>query len=102
MRTSYVKNALVMVVILLFIGVAVQPSIATVQPEKIDGKPDIEGVGAQLRIAINEKFENYESKPKLAGFWDIIDNLLVLLEKILKQFSCHILTDYFKLIRLID
>jgi len=71
-----------MVVILLFIGVAVQPSIATVQPEKIDGKPDIEGAGAQLRIAINEKFENYESKPKLAGFWDIIDNLLGLIEKI--------------------
>ena len=39
MRTSCVKNSLVIVVILLFIGVAVQPSIATVQPEKIDVKP---------------------------------------------------------------
>jgi len=34
MRTSCVKNGLVMVVILLLVGVAIQPSIATVQPEE--------------------------------------------------------------------
>ena len=39
MRTCCVKNGLVMVVILLFIGVAVQPSIA-VNPNSSDNKDD--------------------------------------------------------------
>ncbi len=38
MRTFCVKNALVMIVILLFVGVAVQPSIATVKQE-VDVEP---------------------------------------------------------------
>ena len=36
MRTSCVKNSLVVGVILLFVGVTVQPSVATVKPESID------------------------------------------------------------------
>ena len=39
MRTSYVKNGLIVGVIFLFVGVAVQPSVATVQPkEEIDNE----------------------------------------------------------------
>jgi len=89
MRTSCVKNGLVMVVILLFVGVTVQPVIATVQPEKIIVEPnvdDIEGLVAQLRIAINEKLEKYESIPKVANIWEIILRLLDLIGKITKQF----------------
>jgi len=39
MRTSFVKNGLVMVVIVLFIGVAVQPSIA-INPISSDNEED--------------------------------------------------------------
>ena len=76
------KNLLAVGITILFLGLAIQPSIATVQPEKIDVEPDIEGLDAQLKIVINEISEKYESYPKVVGFWDIIDNLLDLLEKI--------------------
>ena len=70
----------------LFLGLAIQPSLATVQPEKIDVEPDVEGLVAQIKIVINEKLEKYESIPKVGGFWDIfwdtVDYLLDLLEKI--------------------
>ena len=36
MRTSFVKNPLVVAAVLLFVGVAVQPSVATVQLEDIN------------------------------------------------------------------
>ncbi len=47
MRTSGVKNGLIVGVILLFIGIAVQPSIATVQSEE---KIDIEHTPLQVTI----------------------------------------------------
>ena len=85
MKGRMLSKGLVVAVILLFVGVAVQPSIATVQPEKIiveSDSDDIEGLVAQLRVAVNEKLEKYESYPKVAGFWDIINHLLDILEKI--------------------
>ena len=79
------KNLLAVGITILFLGLAIQPSIATVQPEKIIVEPnvdDVEGLVAQLKIVINEISEKYESYPKVVGFWDIIDNLLGLIEKI--------------------
>ena len=77
---------LVVGIIILFLGLAIQPSIATPQLKKIDGEQDVEGLVAQLRVAVNEKLEKYESYPKVAGFWDIfwdtVNYLLGLLEKI--------------------
>ena len=59
MRTSFVKNGLVMVVILLFIGVAVQPSIATVQQEEeINTKPKDYLFQTIIDIASNPDVKN--------------------------------------------
>jgi hypothetical protein len=71
-----IKNGLVVGVILLFLGLAIQPSVAIVQPESIDVELDVEELVAQLRIVINEKLEINESKPILAGFWDIIRDII--------------------------
>jgi hypothetical protein len=47
------KNILTVVgITLLFLGLAIQPSIATVQPEKIDVEPDVEGLVAQLGLLL--------------------------------------------------
>ncbi len=67
MRTCCVKKGLVVGVILLFIGIAVQPAIAN----------DI--------TIFNEKFKKYESNSKLTNFWDIILFLLNLFENILNK-----------------
>jgi len=65
------KFLLTVGITILFLGLSIQPSLATVQPEKIiveSDADDIEELFAQLRIAINEKLEKYESYPKVAGF----------------------------------
>ena len=85
------KNFLIAIgITILFLGLAIQPSVATVQPkEEIDITPnvdDVEELVAQLRVAINEKLEKYESIPKVADIWEIILNLLNLIVKTVKQF----------------
>jgi hypothetical protein len=83
LRTSWIKNALVVGVILLFIGVAVQPSMATVPPEKIIVEPDVESLVAQIRIVINEILQDYGHIPivrslsnKILGILDSFGTLL--------------------------
>ena len=80
------KNILIAVgITFLFLGLAIQPSIATPQLKKIDVEPDIKGLVVQLRVAVNERLEKYESIPKVANIWDIILNLFDLLIKILNK-----------------
>ena len=68
-----------MVVILLFIGVVVQPAIAIVQPEKIvieSDVDDVEGLVAELRIVINEILHKYGHIPMIrTQCYKIIDVL---------------------------
>jgi len=74
-----IKNGLVMVVILLFIGVTVQPAIATVQPKEIDVEPnvdDIEGLVTQLRIVINEILQDYGHIPIIRNLCNKIVDVL--------------------------
>ena len=65
--SSLVYKTLVIGVIILFIGVGVQPAIAS------------------DNTIYNEKIEKNENNPKLSGFWDIILFLLDLFEKILNN-----------------
>ena len=54
------KNILTVVgITILFLVLAIQPSVATVQPEKIDVEPDVEELVAQLRVAVNEILQEY-------------------------------------------
>jgi len=60
MRTSCVKNGLVVGVILLFVGVAVQPSIAIVQPECIDVEylnvnTEFIGLGKEFTVQLTQQ-----------------------------------------------
>ena len=84
------KNILTVVgITILFLGLAIQPSIAIVQLEKIDSEAnvdDVEGLVAQLRDAVNGKLEKFESIPKVANIWEIILNLLEFIVYKVKNF----------------
>jgi len=60
---------------ILFLGLAIQPSIATVQPEKIDVEPDVEGLVAQLRVAVNDILQRYGNNPMVRSLCNIILDL---------------------------
>jgi len=97
------KNILLAVgITILFLGLAIQPSIAIPQLKKIDVEPDLEGLVAQLRILINEKFEKYENIPKVANlcnvilnkidsFWEYLYDILQLFLEILHTVALYIL-----------
>ena len=69
------KNIILAVgITILFLGLAIQPSIATVQPEKIDVEPDVEGLVTQLRVVINEILQDYGYIPKIKTICNIILN----------------------------
>ena len=71
---------------ILFLGLAIQPSIATVQPEKIDVEPDInyaKGLVAQLQVVINEILQEYGHIPIIRTLGNIIYNIIVIIWRVL-------------------
>ena len=71
------KNLLITIgVIILFLGLAIQPSIATPQLKEIDVEPDIEGLVAQLRVVINEILQDYRHIPIVRSLANTILNTI--------------------------
>ena len=71
---------------ILFLGLAIQPSVATIQPKNIDIKPnddDIEGLVAQIRIVINEILQDYGHIPVIRTLYNKIVDILGLFGRIL-------------------
>ena len=66
---SMLSKTRVIGILVLFLGIAIAPCIATVQPENIDVEPnvdDIDGLVAQLRVVINEILQKYGYNPMAA------------------------------------
>ena len=59
----------------LFLGLSIQPSIATPQLKKIDVEPDVEGLVAQIRVVINEILQDYGYIPIIRTLGDKILNI---------------------------
>ena len=74
------KNILLTVgITFLFLGLAVQPSVATVQPKQIDVEPnvdDVEELVVQLRVAVNEILHKYGYNPMVAYLCNYILGIL--------------------------
>ena len=85
------KNILTVVgITILFLGLAIQPSIA-VQPEKIDVEPnvdDVEGLVAELRIVINEILQEYRYNPMVSYLCNYI---LGILHSPIERLYCYLL-----------
>ena len=80
MKIKMLSKGWTIAVILLFVGVGIQPAIAETdiidfKPEKMDKE--------ELTAKINEIKQKYENNPKLSNIWDIILNLLDLFVRIL-------------------
>ncbi len=72
------KNLLAVGITVLFLGLAIQPSIATVQPEKLVVEPnvdDIDGLVAQLRVAVNDILQKYGHNPIIRSLCNMILDL---------------------------
>ena len=77
------KILLAVGITILFLGLAIQPSVATVPPKKIDVEPDIEGLVTQLRVVINEILQDYSHIPIIRTLGNKIINILSLLGSII-------------------
>ena len=61
---------------ILFLGLSIQPSIATVQPKgEIVVEPDVEGLVAQLRVVINKILQTYGHNPIIRSLCNMILDL---------------------------
>jgi hypothetical protein len=76
MKQRIICKGLAVAVILLFIGVGIQPAIATVQTEK---QKDIEGLVAQIKVLIDEILVKYGDIPIVANICSMISFILVYL-----------------------
>jgi hypothetical protein len=80
MKQSIICKTLAVSVILLFLGLAIQPSVA-VEPEK---QKDILGLGAQIRTVVNEILQNY-------GYIPMINTICICLIGALNTIGLNIL-----------
>ena len=72
-QSGILSKALVVGVIVLFIGVGIQPAIAKVQPDIIDFKlNDLDK--EELTVEVNEILQKYGHIPMVSYFCDILAN----------------------------
>ena len=83
-KRALIKNALVFGIVLLFIGLAVQPSTANFQSQKVDIEPKDLLFQTIIDIANNQEFQNLIAQEKNNGFiLDIDSNTRNLCSKLL-------------------
>ena len=73
-QSKFLGKTLSISVILLFLGVTVNPAIATVEPEK--QPDDVEGLVAQIKDVVNEIQAKYGHIPMVRGLCNMIHSAL--------------------------
>ena len=76
----------VVVITILFLGIAIRPSVEAVQPIKIDKEPDINNAKelvAQLQVVINGILNDYGHIPIIRTLSNMIYNIIVIIWRIL-------------------
>jgi hypothetical protein len=72
-----IKKILTLGIILLFLGVTVNPAIATVEPDvDITDKSDVDELVVQIQNVVNEIQEKYGHIPTVRGLCNVILNTL--------------------------
>ena len=84
------KALIVIGITILFLGVGVQPALATVQTEKqLD---DVDGLVAQLSFVIDEILQKYGHNPMINSFCNMILNIIWFPGKIVICILLYIVT----------
>jgi len=89
MKTRIISKNLTVAVILLFIGVGIQPAIATPHPQ---GLADVDGLFAQIETVVNEIFQIYGHNPMINSYCNMILNIIWFPGKIVICILLYIVT----------